>query len=61
MPHVQTEETRMTERCWCCRPIGPSRPETLSPKTAERLIAEANEMVRLYYEVHPEERPLKPF
>ena len=48
------------EQCWCCRPIGPGHREPLPGKTVEEIMAEADEMARLYYEVHPEESPPAP-
>lgn len=46
-------------RCWCCTPIGPGpgTREPLSPRTMERIQEQADELVRLYYEVHPDQRP----
>lgn len=42
--------------CWCCMPIGPARPEPLPQRTIAEIEAMAEELKRLYYEAHPEER-----
>jgi hypothetical protein len=53
-PHSEKGKP-MTEPCWCCRPIGPPRPEPFERKTITEVIAEANELARLYYAVNPSE------